>query len=124
MSKITEMIKQIWDEREGPVVLTTVSQEGVPNSIYASSVSLFGDNRLVVADNYFNKTRSNILGGGKGCILFMNKAGKAYQAKGKLEYHKDGALFDDMKSWNSEKHPGVAALALVVEEIYSGLPVT
>jgi len=121
MSKLPERIRTAWDEREGPVVLTTVSQEGVPNAIYASSVTLFGDQYLVVADNYFDKTRRNILHGSESCsILFMTKAGKAYQAKGKLEYHRDGPIFDDMKKWNSEKHPGVAALALELREVYSG----
>ncbi len=40
--------------------------------------------------------------------------------KGSLEYHTDGPVYDDMKRWNPPKHPGHAAVALVVEEVYSG----
>lgn len=122
MNKLPEQIRKAWDEREGPIVLTTVSQDGIPNAIYASCVTLYAGKHLVVADNYFDKTRRNILSSGNdnGSILFMDQAGKAYQAKGKLEYHREGPIFDDMKTWNSKKHPGVAALALVVEEVYSG----
>jgi hypothetical protein len=32
----------------------------------------------------------------------------------------EGAIFEDMKKWNPEKHPGHAAAALKVEEVYKG----
>ena len=79
---------------------------------------MFGADRLVVADNYFDKTRRNILAGSKGSLLFRDKAGKAYQVKGTLEYHRHGEVFDDMKSWNPPQHPGHAAAALRVEAVY------
>jgi hypothetical protein len=79
-----------------------------------------GRRRLVVADNYFDKTRKKPPERGLGAILFRDKAGKAYQVKGSLEYHREGAVFDFMKSWNPPKHPGHAAAALRVEEVYSG----
>ena len=50
----------------------------------------------------------------------VDKDGTAYQAKGTIEYHWEGEIFDDMKIWNPEKHPGHAAVALQVEEVYSG----
>jgi hypothetical protein len=53
-------------------------------------------------------------------VLFITKAGKAYQVKGSLEYHHDGDIFDFMKSWNPEQHPGHAAAVLVPECVYSG----
>lgn len=37
-----------------------------------------------------------------------------------MEYHTEGAVFQDMKEWSPEKHPGHAAAALTVEEVYSG----
>lgn len=120
MAVLPEVVRQAWETREGPVVLTTVNKEGVPNSIYVTCVAALGDQRLVVADNYFDKTRKNILAGGKGSLLFMAKCGKAYQVKGSLEYHKQGEVFDTMKTWNPSQHPGHAAVALVAEEVYCG----
>ena len=121
MASIPESVLQAWENRDGPVILATVSADGVPNIIYASCVAMFGEDRLVVADNYFDKTRRNLLnGGGKGSLLFRCKEGKAYQAKGTLEYHTDGEVFDHMKTWNPEQHPGNGAAALRVEEVYSG----
>ena len=120
MASLPESVRQAWKDRDGPVILATVSQDGTPNIIYATCVGVFGDDRLVVADNYFDKTRKNLLVGGKGSLLFRSKAGKAYQAKGTLEYHTAGVVFDHMKTWNPSKHPGHAAAALCIEEIYSG----
>ena len=119
MSKLPEIIEKAWAEHEGPIVLTTVDATGMPNSIYATCVSKFKD-MIVVADNYFDKTRENLLANGSGSILFITKEGKSYQLKGTFTYNKEGEIFDDMKKWNPTKHPGHAAVALNVKEAYSG----
>lgn len=119
--KIPETIREAWEHREGPIVLSTVAGDGTPNIIYATCVSLYGENRLVVADNYFDKTRTNIKAGEcKGAALFMTNDKKAYQLKGSLEYHSAGPVFEDMKKWNPPTHPGHGAAALVIKEIYTG----
>ena len=118
--KIPEVVKEAWGKREGPAILATVDGTGVPNIIYVGAVGLYGDERLVIADNYFDKTRRNIKAGSKGAVLFMTSDKKAYQLKGSLEYHSAGPVFDDMKKWNPPQHPGHAAAALVVVEVYSG----
>lgn len=120
MAVLPQEVRDAWEDREGPVILATVSEEGTPNIIYATCVSAFGDDKLVVADNYFDKTRKNLQANPKSAILFITKADKAYQVKGTLSYHTEGEIFDDMKTWNPEKHPGHAAAALTVEEVYSG----
>ena len=120
MAFLPESVRQAWEDRDGPVILATVSLEGVPNIIYVTCVGTFGDDRLVVADNYFDKTRRNLLKGGKGAMLFRSKEGKAFQVKGTLEYHTDGKVFEHMKTWNPPQHPGHAAAALCIEEVYSG----
>ncbi|MFW6154227.1 MAG: pyridoxamine 5'-phosphate oxidase family protein [Planctomycetota bacterium] len=121
MAALPEDVRQAWDDRDGPVILATVDTDGVPNIIYASCVGRFGDDRLVVADNYFDKTRNNLQNGGKrGSLLFRSKDGKAFQVKGTLEYHTSGEVFDHMKAFNPSQHPGHAAAAILAEEVYSG----
>lgn len=120
MPNLPSEVIQAWDDRNGPVILTTVDQQGVPNAIYATCVSRFDDETLVVADNYFDKTKKNILAGSAASILFITKDGKAYQVKGRIDYCESGEIFDDMKKWNPEKHPGHAAAALKVEAVFSG----
>jgi predicted pyridoxine 5'-phosphate oxidase superfamily flavin-nucleotide-binding protein len=120
MAALPEDVRKAWEDRKGPVILTTVDGSGLPNAIYATCVSMFSEDTLVVANNYFSKTLQNILAGSKGSILFITDKGKAYQVKGSIEYHKEGPVFEDMKKWNPKKHPGHAAAALKVEEVYSG----
>ena len=121
MAKLPKDVCEAWDNRAGAVVLTTVSKAGVANSIYATCVSKYNDETIIVADNYFDKTRKNILTGSRqGVILFITDDNKAYQIKGNLEYHIEGPIYDDMKSWNDPKHPGHAAVAVKVKEVYKG----
>ncbi|MFW5861347.1 MAG: pyridoxamine 5'-phosphate oxidase family protein [Spirochaetota bacterium] len=120
MAVLPDNVKKAWEEHSGPVVLATVDKSGTPNAIYATCVGMYDDSTLVVADNYFDKTRKNILSGSRASILFITEDKTSYQVKGTMEFHTDGPVFDDMKRWNPEKHPGHAAAALTVEEVFSG----
>lgn len=120
MALLPEEVSKAWENRKGPIILTTVSKGGTPNSIYATCVSKYSEDTLVVANNYFSKTLENIEAGSGGSILFITPENKSYQVKGRIEYHTDGPLFEDMKKWNPEKHPGHAATALKVEAVFKG----
>jgi len=120
MAVLPEAVSRAWENREDAIVLTTVDAEGNPNAIYATCVRKFNEGTLVVADNFFKKTRANILSGSKGSLLFITKAGKSYQVKGYIEYHTEGAIYEDMKQWNPTKLSGHAAAALKVEQVFSG----
>lgn len=120
MSGIPAEVSQSWNERKGPIVFTTVDKDDAPNAIYATCVKMINNDSIVIADNYFDKTRNNILAGSKGSILFITDENKAFQLKGTIEYHKEGPIYNDMKNWNPKKHPGHAAAVLKVEEVYSG----
>ncbi|MCD4671207.1 MAG: pyridoxamine 5'-phosphate oxidase family protein [Anaerolineaceae bacterium] len=120
MAALPEQVSKAWEDREGPIILSTVDGDGNPNAIYATCVSKFSEEVIVVANNYFAKTLENIFAGSKGSILFITKEGTSYQIKGSIEYHKEGVIFDDMKKWNPKRHPGHAAAALKVEEVYAG----
>lgn len=120
MTVLPEEVIKAWDDNTDPVILTTVDKKGTPNSIYVTCISRYDKSTLVVADNYFDKTRKNILEGSKAVILFITKTGTSYQVKGSIKLHSSGEIFDDMKKWNPKKHPGNAAAALSVEEVFSG----
>jgi len=120
MNDAKGVLKDAWDRHEGPIVLSTADKQGVPNSIYATNVKLLDDGRIVVADNYFNKTRANIKKGSKGSVLFLTKERKSYQAKGSIEYLTDGPIYEEMRQWVDQKHPRIAAAVVRVDELYSG----
>lgn len=120
MAQLPESIKAALETCAGPMVFTTVSPDGNPNSVYVAWCWAEGADSLVVCDNYFSKTRANILGGGLASILFQAAGGKAFQVKGRLKYLTSGPAFERMRAIVDAKHPRVAAVALTVEEAYSG----
>jgi predicted pyridoxine 5'-phosphate oxidase superfamily flavin-nucleotide-binding protein len=120
MTALPEVVSSAWDNRDGPIVLTTVDAEKTPNAIYATCVGKQREDLLVVADDYFSKTRANILDGSKASLLFLTKDEKSYQVKGTIELHCEGPLFEEMKRWNPTHLPGRVAAALSVEQVFSG----
>lgn len=120
MAKLPAVVLKAWEGREGPIVLATVDKKGIPNAIYAACVSKPDDEHLLVADNYFGKTRANIESGSRGALPFLTKSGEAHQVKGTLRRHTQGSYFDGMKEWLDPSMPGCAAAVLSVEEVYCG----
>ncbi len=120
MKKIPENVKAAWEQRRGPIVFATINTEGTPNVIYAAAVKLYDDQTIIIADNYFHKTKQNIQSGSRGTILFITEEGKAYQIKGRVEYHTKGSVYEEIDSFNPPGHPGVGVAAIKTEEFYSG----
>ncbi len=120
MPRLPDVVKSAWEDREGAVILTTVDTGGIPNAIYTTCNTLFDGDQIVIANNYFEKTMKNLQAGSKASVLFITSEKKSYQIKGSMEYHTEGAVFDDMKKWNPEKLPGHGAAVVNVEAIYSG----
>ncbi|MDA3818763.1 MAG: pyridoxamine 5'-phosphate oxidase family protein [Prolixibacteraceae bacterium] len=118
--KMTEELRKEWENRNKAIVLTTVSAEGVPNSIYATCNALYNDDTILVANNFFDKTLKNIESIGKASVLFITNDDKSYQVKGSVKHLISGAEFDDMKSWNPEKLPGHGVAVIDIEEVFSG----
>lgn len=98
----------------------TTSTDGVPNAVYVGSVSLHDEDKILIANNYFDKTLSNILSGSLATVLFITHEDKSYQCKGTVEYLTKGALYNEMKTWNPARHPGVGLVVISVSEIFNG----
>jgi uncharacterized protein len=120
MSVLLEKIMEAWKKKNGPSVFSTVDKDGIPNAIYVTCISLYNSETILIADNYLHKTKQNVLNGSYGSLLFITDDHISFQIKGSLEYHSEGILFEDMKKWNPEQHPGHAVVALKVEHAYSG----
>jgi len=120
MPALPEQVSEAWGNRKGPAIFTTVAEDGTPNSIWVGCLEKCDEERLMVADNYFHKTRQNILAGSKGALLWITEEGNAYQVKGRIEYVTEGPVFDLMRESFDAKLPRVAAAVIHVEEAYSG----
>jgi predicted pyridoxine 5'-phosphate oxidase superfamily flavin-nucleotide-binding protein len=115
-----DILAQAWEDREGYAILATVDANKKPNIIYVGEVHYVPGEGIIVADNYFHKTRVNIQNGTEGAFLFLTKDRKAYQVKGPLSYHTQGPIFEKMRAEHDPKRPGVAAALLQIKEVYSG----
>jgi hypothetical protein len=120
MTALPQTVSEAWDKHAGPIVFGTVDSQGTPNLIYMTCVKQVAEDQIILVDNFFNKTRANIAAGSKGALVFITDEGKSFQIKGTLEYVPAGPVYDDMKCWNSEKLPGVAAVVLHVEQVFNG----
>jgi len=120
MPNLPQAASLAWDQKEKLVIFTTVASDGTPNSVYVIFVKKYAEDKIVIADNYLSKTRNNIRSGSRGAILYITPEKKAYQIKGRIEYVTSGDIYNDMKRWNDPAHPGVGAVVLHVEEVFSG----
>jgi len=120
MSDYENMIKTVWNDKNGYAVFSTLGENEFPNSIYVGCITLYDEKTIIIADNYFNKTRKNIKSGSKGSLLFLTNQRKSYQLKGTISYHTSGIYFDEMKKINPAQHPGHAAAVITITEAYSG----
>ncbi len=121
MPHIPERIRQAWKEHIGPMVFATSNQQGEPNVVYVNSVYLHGEDAFLIADNKFDKTRHNILmGNPRGALLFICEDKRAYQVKGRLEYHLEGEAFLAMLAQTPNRLSRIAAVLLRVEACFSG----
>ncbi len=120
MSTLPQSFNEAWTNREARMIFTTVSTSGEPNAVWVLCVNKLDDQRILIANNFFNKTLKNIQSGSQGSLLLIAPEREAYQIKGSLEYYTDGPIYQDMKDWLDPKFAGVGAVILNIESIYYG----
>jgi len=120
MARIPDLVYRALQELDTPAVFTTVDPAGNPNAAYVMLVKIDNPEIVLLNDSVFSKTRENILSGSRGSVVFLTRDHKAYQIKGALVYHTSGTLFDHMRRVVESTHARVAAVEMVVDEVYEG----
>ena len=120
MAALPQNFLEAWENREPRMIFTTVDTNNEPNSVWVLCVKKMDDNRIMIANNFFHKTLQNIQSGSRGALLFIAPEREAYQVKGRLEYHSEGPVYNEMKEWLDPKFAGVGAVILHIESIYYG----
>jgi len=120
MAKLNQRVRDAWDNKEANLVFATVDRCGNPNIVWVTCVKIIDEERILIVNNYFNKTLENILSGSMGSLLFIAPEREAYQIKGTLSYHTDDDIYDNMKAWLDKKFSGVGAVVLTITEIHYG----
>jgi len=120
MSTLPQNFLDAWENKEPRMIFTTVDTQGEPNSIWVLCVKMLDEKRILIANNFFNKTLNNINNNSRGSLLMIAPEREAYQVKGSLEYYTEGEIYDAMKAWLDPKFAGVGATILNIESIYYG----
>jgi len=121
MNQLPESIQQAWDARDPVAVLTTVSAEGVPNTIYVSCCDLTNGPRVLIADSHFGKTRENLREGrSEVSFLFFAPEFAAYQLKGQVSYFTEGPVFEEGKAFAKQEFELQGIVEINVTEVYKG----
>ena len=119
MAKLPEAVEKAIDKQD-VFPIATCSSEGVSNVVYVAYLKTMDDETLLIADNYFDKTRSNILSNPKMAFVVRDKDKGSFQVKGSVERLTDGSIFEEMQKWVRDDLPRAAAIVLHVEEVYNG----
>ncbi|MDD5328100.1 MAG: pyridoxamine 5'-phosphate oxidase family protein [Phycisphaerae bacterium] len=119
MAQLPDAVKEAITKQDVFPVATS-NQDCMPNVIYIGYLKVVNDETVLIADNYLNKTRDNILSNGKISFVVRDEKKGSYQIKGTAERLTEGDLFDEVQKWVPDDLPKVAAILVHVEEIYNG----
>jgi predicted pyridoxine 5'-phosphate oxidase superfamily flavin-nucleotide-binding protein len=119
MAQLPDAVKKAISKQEIFPVATS-SQDQIPNVAYIAYLKVIDDQTILIADNYLNKTRKNILSNGNVAFAVRDEEKGSFQIKGTAERLTEGAMFDEVQKWVPDKLPKVAAVVMHVEEIYNG----
>ena len=119
MAQLTVEVKKAVSQQEVFPVATS-NQDRIPNVVYIKYLKVIDDQTVLIADNYLNKTRDNILNNGKITFAVLDGDKGSYQIKGTAERFEKGSMYDEVQNWVPERLPRTAAVVMNVEEIYNG----
>lgn len=120
--KMVKMPKKVLKAIEdgSPFSLATASKKGKPNVIYVGCLKALDSQTILVADNYFKKTKKNLIQNNKVDFCMLDEKAKSYQIKGTAEYLTEGKYYEEVRGWCDKKHPRKAAVLIHVKEVYNG----
>ena len=119
MAQLPDSVKEAISKQDTFPVVTS-NQDNIPNVIYITYLKVVDDQTVLIADNYLNKTRDNILSNGKIAFAVLDEEKGSFQVKGTAKRLTDGDMFDEVQKWVPDRLPRVAAIVMQVEEVYNG----
>ncbi|MFP4068886.1 MAG: pyridoxamine 5'-phosphate oxidase family protein [Opitutales bacterium] len=120
-NRLPEEILKAWEVRDPAAVLTTVSREGVPNTVYVSCCGLVEPNRILICDAKFGKTLENLRSGRpEVAFLFFAPDFAAYQLKGRVRYFAEGPILEAGKAFAKPDVETRGVAEVEVTEVYKG----
>ena len=119
MAKLPPAVKEAISKQElFPVA--TCDRQGTPNVVYIKYLKVVDDQTVLIADNYLQKTRDNILSNPQLSFVVLDEEKGSFQIKGTAKRMIDGLLYSEIQKWVPAKYPREAAIVLTVEQVYNG----
>ena len=92
--------KEIFEKQE-VVALATATKSGVPNVVPISAKKILDDETILVSDQFFNKTLSNLKENPQATITAWDNI-EGYQFKGEVTIETSGPQFEETAKWIEE----------------------
>ena len=119
MAQLPKEVREAISKQEVFSVATS-SLEGVPNVIYVKYLKVIDDETILIAENFFHKTRENILNNPRAAFAVRDEEKGSFQVKSSLKRLTSGPMFEEIQKWCPDELPREAAVILHVEEVYNG----
>lgn len=123
MATLPDVVKKAID-KAAAVCVATVSNDALANVVYVSYLKYLNDETIVIADNKFLKTRSNLDSNPNLSFVVLDAdTKKSYQVKGTVECLTEGDIYQSVVDWVHLKKPELtpkAAFYMQVDEVYCG----
>lgn len=127
--KIPEEAKIVFEKaiKNCQVAVSTSSTDSTPNTVPVVFLKLYDDEHILIADNYFQKTRKNLEENPKISIAFWNTetAWEGFQIKGTSKIYTLGKEYEEAFNFVKLKKPKLntkAAVLVKIEQIYTLKP--
>ncbi|MDD4149986.1 MAG: pyridoxamine 5'-phosphate oxidase family protein [Bacteroidales bacterium] len=101
----------------------TASIDGIPNICNVGAKFIREDGKIVVVDNYMNKTLSNLKENPEVSIL-IRQGRESYQIKGTAIYLTEGKEYEEAYKWMKaigDKYPARGAIIITVHSVYNSI---
>lgn len=115
--KIPQDIQKIMNEDKA-LAFATANKEGIPNINMIGIKKIEDDETVLLADNYFDKTLSNLKANPEAALLTKKAEEKLwYQLKGSCQYVNEGPKYEEFRNWVKSKKETLPAKGMVIFKV-------
>ena len=97
MAMMSDRVKELF-EKVPTAVLSTATVDGAPNTVPVGAKKVLDDETVLISDQFFNKTRTNLEANPQAAITFW-EGHEGYQLKGRATIETSGARFEETARW-------------------------
>ncbi len=106
------------------VFFATASKQGIPNVVPIAAIKPLDEKNLLVSDQFFNKTLTNMRENPHVALSWWGDKG-GFQVKATVTIHTDDEIFRQDVAWMKELRPNLkpkSAIVLKVTDVFSVKP--